>query len=209
MKKQDDTRYIILNIAEQLFNTFGYDKTSMDDIANSAHKAKRSIYNHFQSKEELFKSVVSMELEHAKKKLGHIFDNKNLLPSQKTKQYLIERNKTLSKASVYKIWLQYKLKNNLQYATTEPNINDICLQFDKWEHDYFVSIVNDISQVLDEKQNFDSEAFVNMLQMIIKSMETLFFVEKKYDEYNQTYNYMTNLIIDSIVYKITSNNSAK
>ena len=67
MKKQDDTRYIILNIAEQLFNTFGYDKTSMDDIANSAHKAKRSIYNHFQSKEELFKSVVSMELEHAKK----------------------------------------------------------------------------------------------------------------------------------------------
>jgi len=58
----DDTRNKILSVANKLFSRFGFHKTSMDEIAKIARKAKGSLYYHFASKEELFKEVVSKEI---------------------------------------------------------------------------------------------------------------------------------------------------
>ena len=58
----DDTRKKILSVASKLFSKFGFHKTSMDEIAKIARKAKGSLYYHFASKEELFKEVVSKEI---------------------------------------------------------------------------------------------------------------------------------------------------
>ena len=47
----DDTRDKILNVANSLFSRFGFHKTSMDEIAKIARKAKGSLYYHFTNKE--------------------------------------------------------------------------------------------------------------------------------------------------------------
>ena len=53
----DDTKESILSVATRLFSRFGFHKTSMDEIAKIARKAKGSLYYHFASKEDLFREV--------------------------------------------------------------------------------------------------------------------------------------------------------
>ncbi len=53
----------ILDIAQDLFLTFGYRKTTLDDVAAGAHIRKSSLYYYFSSKEELFRAVVSRRRE--------------------------------------------------------------------------------------------------------------------------------------------------
>lgn len=52
-------RETILDAATQAFRDEGYETTSMDRIAELAGASKRTVYNHFGSKEALFQAVVA------------------------------------------------------------------------------------------------------------------------------------------------------
>ena len=60
IKKRDTTRKrtAILDAASLAFTQDGYDNASMDRIAELAGASKRTVYNHFPSKEELFRAVL-------------------------------------------------------------------------------------------------------------------------------------------------------
>ncbi len=61
MRKKRDThlkRQAILTGAVNVFIESGYELASMDRIAEVAGVSKRTVYNHFQSKESLFEAVV-------------------------------------------------------------------------------------------------------------------------------------------------------
>lgn len=51
-------RESILHAAMQAFSNEGYDKASMDRIAEIAGASKRTVYNHFSCKEKLFQAVI-------------------------------------------------------------------------------------------------------------------------------------------------------
>ncbi len=53
----------ILNAAAELIVHYGYDKTTVDDIARAAHVSKGAIYLHFKSKEELVETLILREFE--------------------------------------------------------------------------------------------------------------------------------------------------
>lgn len=59
-KKRDTSqkRASIIRAAIKAFQEDGYDKTSMDRIAEVAGASKRTVYNHFASKEALFGAVM-------------------------------------------------------------------------------------------------------------------------------------------------------
>src|SRR5579885_2301719 len=50
----DRKREAIVHAGITLFQTFGFEGTSMDKVAETAEVSKRTLYNHFPSKEELF-----------------------------------------------------------------------------------------------------------------------------------------------------------
>ena len=56
--KGDRTRAALIEAAYQLFNNKGYHATSMRDIADAAGLALGGIYNHFQSKEDIFVAML-------------------------------------------------------------------------------------------------------------------------------------------------------
>ena len=58
-KKQKD----ILDAALKVFSEKGYDLSSMDEISEAADASKRTVYNHFESKEALFIAVVMSFIE--------------------------------------------------------------------------------------------------------------------------------------------------
>jgi TetR/AcrR family transcriptional regulator of autoinduction and epiphytic fitness len=57
-KPSEQKRAAILDAATRAFRDEGYETTSMDRIAEAAGVSKRTVYNHFQSKEALFQAVV-------------------------------------------------------------------------------------------------------------------------------------------------------
>ncbi|MDJ1183676.1 TetR/AcrR family transcriptional regulator [Roseofilum casamattae] len=59
MRLTDKKRAAILAAAVAEFQQHGFDGTSMDRIAAVAEVSKRTVYNHFASKEDLFAAIVS------------------------------------------------------------------------------------------------------------------------------------------------------
>ena len=57
MKDADSVREAIVESASWLFDRFGYEKTSVDEIARRAHRAKTSVYYYFDGKLAIFKAV--------------------------------------------------------------------------------------------------------------------------------------------------------
>jgi AcrR family transcriptional regulator len=56
----------ILLAAKNMFERFGFKKTTVDEIAFEAGVAKSTLYQHFKSKEDLFMNVVINEAHHAR-----------------------------------------------------------------------------------------------------------------------------------------------
>ncbi|MDC9528521.1 TetR/AcrR family transcriptional regulator [Pseudoalteromonas sp. Angola-7] len=76
MKLSEKKRINILQAAEHLFFEKGVEHTSMDQVAAKAEASKRTVYNHFATKEELFQAILTTMLA----KINHgdvIYFNKN------------------------------------------------------------------------------------------------------------------------------------
>ena len=56
--KSEEKRASIREAAARLFMSEGFERTSMDGIANAAGVSKQTIYSHFNNKDELFRSCV-------------------------------------------------------------------------------------------------------------------------------------------------------
>ena len=61
--KWNETHQTILNTAQQLFAVKGYNGTSMNDIVKESGVSKGAIYNHFESKERLFLSLMEVQTQ--------------------------------------------------------------------------------------------------------------------------------------------------
>ena len=61
--KDDLVKAEILKAAERVFQKWGSNKTTMEDIAREAGKGKSTLYYYYQSKEEIFDAVVIVEFE--------------------------------------------------------------------------------------------------------------------------------------------------
>jgi TetR/AcrR family acrAB operon transcriptional repressor len=53
----------ILNAASDLLIRYGYDKMTMDDLAEAAHVSKGALYLHFESKQALIDALIQREAE--------------------------------------------------------------------------------------------------------------------------------------------------
>jgi AcrR family transcriptional regulator len=76
-EKQDRMRYIY-NIAEELFSRKGYFKVKMKEIAQKTEFALATLYRFFQSKESLYRKMISHRLEEM---LAKIKEEMNLASS--------------------------------------------------------------------------------------------------------------------------------
>jgi AcrR family transcriptional regulator len=60
--ENEDREQRILDAAADLIVHYGYDKTTINDIASQAGISKGAVYLHFQSKDDLFESLLSREM---------------------------------------------------------------------------------------------------------------------------------------------------
>jgi len=80
----------IVSIASNVFEKFGFKKTTVDDIAQALRKGKSSIYYYFKSKEDIFKAVVEKEADAHRAEINRIMES-NLNTIEKLKSYVKAR----------------------------------------------------------------------------------------------------------------------
>jgi AcrR family transcriptional regulator len=90
----------IIACARNIFNRFGFRKTTMDEIAQSMGKGKSSIYYYFKSKEEIYEAVIEREAEFLRQEVTKAISQVDD-PAEKLKIYVITRMKTFRKVTNY------------------------------------------------------------------------------------------------------------
>jgi AcrR family transcriptional regulator len=108
------TKELILSEARKVFGKFGFNKTSMSDIALAARKGRRTIYSYFTSKEEVFKAVIEVEIDALAKTLQELIDSP-LRADEKLRQYMQTRMNAVKMLTIYYDAIRRDLVENLAY----------------------------------------------------------------------------------------------
>ncbi len=85
-----DTQEIILATAQKLFARFGFNKTTVDEIAAAAHMAKSTLYHHFPSKEEIFRGVIELESQDLARRIQDAVEAADS-PQERLRAYMVTR----------------------------------------------------------------------------------------------------------------------
>lgn len=136
MPREKNVKEEILKKANILFARYGYDKTTMDDIADAVGKRKGALYYYFRTKEEVFTEVIEREISALKQK---VFES---VKGEKTAKgmlmaYVITRYKLLNKvASSYKTFRE-------DYIRQFEFVQNLRRKFDIEEEKYIESILRE------------------------------------------------------------------
>src|SRR5215218_4633149 len=87
-----EAREKIVDAAIIAFSIQGYDRTRMDDIAETAKLSKGTLYLYFKSKEELFYAISENSIKELKEQLSKLFSKKEDLVHDAEKFYDKYRN---------------------------------------------------------------------------------------------------------------------
>ncbi|MBN1984741.1 MAG: TetR/AcrR family transcriptional regulator [Prolixibacteraceae bacterium] len=134
-EKGDRVREEILVQAQILFQQYGLKKTTMDEIAAACGKAKSTLYHHFKSKEEVFESVVELEMLYLRKHVkDKVEEHKNML--DKINTYATEFHKEIiNRINLYSAVVQENLPKIMNSQIMDKMMD--------YERSYLVRILED------------------------------------------------------------------
>jgi AcrR family transcriptional regulator len=162
-EKHDKIRKSLLESAEQLFARFGFEKTTMNDIANEARKGKSSLYYYFSSKEEIFKAVVSTEAEQFKQIITETLENIDDTKEQIKQYFSIRMHRFQELSNLYAA-----MRND--YLRKLDFIEKIRKQYDKEELEFIQNLLEKgVSRGEFEIKNITDTSFA--LASAIKGLE--------------------------------------
>jgi AcrR family transcriptional regulator len=183
----DETREKILKIAVKIFSRYGFQKTTMDEIAKTAHKAKGSVYYYFKSKEDLFKAVVQLEINEIKSGLTRVIIQQPETTAM-IKQYLLQRMMLMKNAVNYHETLKADFSDKYEF------LEDIRDEFFRFETDLLKAILD--RGVEEKKLDIrDTTATANVIILAMKAIEIPFYLHKRLGQYEQTITELLDILI--------------
>lgn len=196
-----DVRKKIIEAATEVFSTYGYEKTTIEDIARMADKAKTSVYYYFEGKTEIFAAALGNEISAMSEALGGYLraDPKDIV--RNFREYLKKRMDLVLESKLYRKFLPEMLKRD--------NKSELCgifikarEEFDRDERQFFSSICfyAQASGALDSKVK--PEIFAEMLGMVLKGVEMQILLSDDRSASLATYEEMVNFITNTDNYNL-------
>lgn len=194
--KIDTTQNTILTAAKQLFVQYGYEKTSINDIAKAAHKAKGTIYYNFKSKLDIFNDLLEMEVEAIIKELTdkRIYASTSAYHlSERMKYYLSHRMEVLYNSPLCRQAMMEIYQDKDEELCDK--IKEIRMYIDHKERRFFSEVCNRGRKINILPRQVSPESFADMMIMVLKSLEYQFFVQDRYNELKKTYDYTLEVLV--------------
>jgi AcrR family transcriptional regulator len=187
---KDKTREKIMAAADRMFGKYGFRKTTMDEIARSAHKAKGSVYYYFRSKEDLFLAVVSQEITVLKSGLTRIIVE-NHDATGMIRNYMMKRMVLMKDAVNYHESLKVDFGEDFTF------LKDIREEFTRFEIDLMKAVLD---RGVKEKrfQIRDTRATAQVIILAIKAIEIPFYHQRKIAEFEQTIVELIDILIKGL-----------
>lgn len=195
MKNPVKVKNSILDSAAWLFDRFGYEKTSVEDIARHAHKAKTSVYYYFDGKLSIFKAVLEREFAAVRQGLEEVRARYSDNIKEQLVVYLRSRMSLLHSAKVY---IQYMNSPYIYGGNEVSSVVDASREdFDRWETEYFRNICEDGHKAGKLTDAVQPEAFAKLFSVLLKGIEIQFFHSGDYESMRTTYETMVELLVSN------------
>ena len=150
----------IMESALLLFARYGYYEVCMDDVANNAIVAKGTIYNYFESKEDLFNSIIYFKLNNLINSIQRVCSKKGNV-NQNIRNYIIHiYNFMLKNPEFFKI---------LKESENRDNIRDELNFLIKKLKSILKSILEKVSRENTNIKNDDCEFYTDLIMGTIES----------------------------------------
>ena len=134
-KEYHERKNELLNTAQELFFTQGYEQTTIEAIIQKVEVSKGTFYYYFKSKEDLLDKLVKRMTSKIKAKIEKIVEKKNLdAISKLEKAYSIAGNIKLENIHLIKLMLKILYEKDnliLRYKVYKSNIELIVPEFAK------------------------------------------------------------------------------
>jgi AcrR family transcriptional regulator len=95
-KTHEDQRRHVVEAAASVIRQFGFEKTTMNDIARALHMGKSSLYHYFATKELIFVEVIRNEIEELRTEFMSAIDEAKT-PEEKIRAYVLKRTELLGR----------------------------------------------------------------------------------------------------------------
>jgi len=158
----------ILSKSRELFEQYGYQKTTLTDIAKSVGKVKTAIYYYFSGKEEIFAQLVQTEAEAFNKKLFTEVETVNH-PIEKLELYVDTRMKLMEQLSARYSFLKQ------DFFELMPIVEANRTESDKKEINYVTAILEEANNNKEIEIN-DIHFSARMLVNTLKGLEVQMYV---------------------------------
>ena len=121
------TRDKLVDVARQLFARIGFDKTTMNDIAQASNKGRRTLYTYFKNKDDVLLAVITSEIDQLHKILAGFVEqdmpaDKKLTTFLYTRldamKMIVARNGTIRAAFFRDIWRVEKARKKFNVQET-------------------------------------------------------------------------------------------
>lgn len=188
------TRNEFIKVARQLFAEQGFQATTMNAIAERSGKGRRTLYNYFGTKGDVYLAVIHEELQVLYEELRHFVHSEQVQPSQKLMSFIIRRMRSVSEVVERNGTLEAEFFNDI--ATVER----ARMRFDVLERQLIEKILTDgiragSFRILDVRRT----AF--LLHSCLKGMEVPYIrgqLGKSEEEQLKTFRVVKSLIVNAI-----------
>ncbi|MCQ2170026.1 MAG: TetR/AcrR family transcriptional regulator [Bacteroidales bacterium] len=172
MVDKEKIKIEILCAAERLFERYGYDKTTIEDISGESNKAKTAVYYYFRNKSEIFHKVIEREFHLIRENLTGIREGNHSDRVAELSEYLKQRMELIRATTVYSRYLSLQRQGRRSEALSIiSNVRD---DFDRWEREYFEFICREGNSKGLFSDKVQPEPFGEMMVMLLKGLEFQF-----------------------------------
>ena len=189
------TRIQILRAAREAFCKYGYEKTSVEDIAKLSNRAKTSLYYYFTGKPEIFEATIREEFLEIRRALE---PETELIPGKSVeafRSYLKKSMELIVSSALFRGCFHLKYNGTPNDIGAAGILIGARRDFDEWEKELFSRICLRGREVGIFNSNINPKDFAEMFEMLLKGVETQFFITKDMASTRATYNEMVDFII--------------
>lgn len=189
----DKVKEAILNAGAEAFAQYGYDKTTVEDIARLAHKAKTSVYYYFNGKADIFRNVLTAEFGKLMDELEPVRKLPENYNPVNLRNYLKKRMELITSSPLFMRFAPAEY--NIVSSSYGTSILEARAEFDNWEKSYFRELCAYGRELGILNSGISPDAFADMLEMLLKGVEAQFTVTKDKAASRTTYSEMVDYLI--------------